>query len=202
MSLFQNIYFSFIFLADDSYNKRIFLFEKLTVFGKLLVTFGPLAFILNLINAWFLTNREFVSGFICVVIINAIFGMLQHKKMRTFRWEIFLQKTSIMLLCVIAIYILLSIIGNFTGDSFVAEGFQIFIQVSTLFYPVSKAIKSIHILSGGEYPSEFIMKKFYNFKKDGDVQEFFKTTKSDSYMEVTNFNPTDNSQNTNTDEHK
>ncbi|RKS00405.1 hypothetical protein [Flavobacterium sp. 102] len=180
MNFIKDLYFSLIFLADNTYNKKPFLIEKLIAFGKLIVTFGPIAFVLDTINIWFLNNHEFVSGFIVAVIFNAVFGLAKHNKLKTHSWGEFMKETSLMLTCVIAIYILLSVLNNFAGDSVVSEVFQIMIQVSTLFYPISKCIKSIHILSNGEYPSEFIMKKFYNFKKDGDVQEFFKTGRESS----------------------
>ncbi len=198
MSPIKNLYYSFIFLADNAYNKRPFLIEKLIAFGKLLATFGPIAYILSIVNAWFLNNHEFVSGFIVCVTFNAIFGLWKHNKLGTHSWGEFIKETSMMLTCVMAIYILLSVLNNFAGDSTVSEIFEILIQISTLFYPISKCIKSIHILSNGEYPSEFIMKKFYNFKKDGDVQEFFRTTKQNEYYqpteEETNIKP-DNDEN-------
>lgn len=85
-----------------------------------------------------------------------------------------------MLMVVIVVYILLSIVGKFAGDSIVSECFQILVQVMTLFYPASKALKSIFVLSDEDYPPKWIMKKVYNFEEDGDLGDLFKTTKNES----------------------
>lgn len=173
-----------VFIADQKYNKNPYLMEKLLTVGKLVATFGPVAYILNLIHFWFANNKEFVSGFLVIVFLNAIVGLMKHHKTNTFNWMTFLKKTSLMLMVVIVVYILLSIVGKFAGDSFVSEAFQILVQVMTLFYPASKALKSIFVLSDEDYPPKWIMKKVYNFEEDGDLGDLFKTTKN----EAENFN--------------
>ena len=44
----------------------------------------------------------------------------------------------------------------------------------TLFFPASKGIKSIFIISNGEYPPKWMMKKVYNYENDGDLNELFR----------------------------
>jgi hypothetical protein len=66
----------------------------------------------------------------------------------------------------------------------VAEGFRVTIQISTLLYPTSKALKNLYIISNKEFPPGFIMEKLYKFEQTGDVAELYKTT----YNEITDEN--------------
>lgn len=179
LAYIKDIYYSLIFLADQKYNRNPFLMEKLLTIGKLLSTFAPVAFILNLIHLWFSNNKEFVSGFLVIVFLNAFVGLLKHHKTNTFNWSTFFKKTSLMLLVVSVVYVLLSIVGKFAGDSIVSEGFQILVQVMTLFYPASKALKSIFVLSDGDYPPKWIMNKVYNFEEKGNIKDLFDTDKNE-----------------------
>lgn len=183
MNILKDLYFSVLFLADDKFNKNPFLIEKAIAFIKVIAALSPIAFLLNIIHLWFQNNKDFVAGFLVVVLINAYVGMKKHKKTKTFNWEIFLKKTSEMLFVVIVIYILLSIIGNFTGDNMISDAFQILIQVMTLFYPGAKAIKNVHILTNGDYPPKWLMDKMYNFENEGDLQDLFNVKKKDDNYE-------------------
>lgn len=174
MNFIKNIYYSIIFIADSTY-KNIFSPDKIWAVSKVIMTFAPIAFLLDTINLWFITNKQFIAGFLVVVLFNAWYGIKRHRKLGDFKWEIFLKKTREMLTLVISVYILLSILAKFAGDNAIAETFQVLIQVMTLFFPISKAIKSIHFLSGGEYPPLWMMKRFYGFEKDGNMKDLFDT---------------------------
>lgn len=177
MSIIKNLYYSFIFLADQRFKERTDYIEKFFVVIKLLAAFGPIAFLLETISMWFQNNKEFVTGFIIIVSLNAWLGIKKHRKLKTFNWETFYKKTSLMLMVVIVTYVLLSIIGKFAGDNIISEGFQILLQVTTLFYPASKGLKSIFVLSNGEYPPKWIMNRVYNFEEEGNLGELFKSNK-------------------------
>ena len=88
-----------------------------------------------------------------------------------------------MLMVVIVTYVLLSIVGKFAGDNMISEGFQILLQVTTLFYPASKGLKSVFVLSNGEYPPKWMMKRVYNFEEEGDLAELFKSKKTNDLIE-------------------
>lgn len=179
MKILEDLYFSLVFLADDKYNKNPFIIEKIIALIKIITAFAPVAFLLKTIHLWFENNKDFIAGFLVVVAINAYFGIKKHTKYKTFKWRIFFEKTGQMLTIVIAVYILLSIVGKFTGDNMISEGFEILVQVMTLFYPGSKAIKNIHLLSNGDYPPKWLMEKVYDFENEGDLQDLFKTTKKE-----------------------
>ena len=73
-------------------------------------------------------------------------------------------------------YTLLESLVLVVGTNMVAEGFRVAIQVSTLLYPTSKALKNLYILSNKEFPPAFIMEKLYKFEQTGDLAELYKTT--------------------------
>lgn len=183
MGILKNFYYSFIFLADQRFKERTDYIEKVFVVIKLLAAFGPIAFLLDTISMWFVNNKEFVTGFIVIVFINALLGIRKHRKLNTFNWVTFYKKTSLMLMVVIVTYVLLSIVGKFAGDNMISEGFQILLQVTTLFYPASKGLKSVFVLSNGEYPPKWMMKRVYNFEEEGDLAELFKSKKTTELIE-------------------
>lgn len=169
MKFLSSLFYSFVLIADN----RVSFLEKVVTYFKLLLAFGPIAYGLDLIGFWFNDNKKFVTFFIVIVIANAVLGLWKHKKMNQFDWEEFFAKTGKMLVVVIITYFLLSMIAGITGENFISEGFETSIQVMTLFYPASKGLKSIFVISNGEYPPKWIMKKVYNFEEDGDMSELF-----------------------------
>ena len=170
MKLFQSLFFSIIYIADD----RFSLFDKAFSYMKILLAFGPIAYLLELGGFWFVDNKKFVTYFLLIVIIQAGFGIWKHKILNQFRWEQFFIKTGKMLIIVIFTYYLLSMVAAISGDNIISEGFELSIQVMTLFFPASKGLKSIFVISNGEYPPKWIMKKVYNYEHDGDISELFK----------------------------
>ena len=93
MNFLKDIYYSLIFLADEKYNKSPFLMEKVMAMIKLLSTFGPIAYLLNVVDLWFISNKEFISGFLVIVMLNAWYGIKKHRKLKTFDWKVFFKKT-------------------------------------------------------------------------------------------------------------
>lgn len=78
-----------------------------------------------------------------------------------------------MLLVLVLVYAGLEMMLKVARENVVTEVFRIALQVSTLMYPVSKMGKSIFIITKGEYPPEWLMRKFYNFNKTGDLNNLF-----------------------------
>jgi hypothetical protein len=62
------------------------------------------------------------------------------------------------------------------GDNLAGEIFRILIQTTTLLYPTSKVLKNVFIITKGKYPPKFLMDRLYNFEKNGDLNDFFKTS--------------------------
>ncbi len=170
MKLIKSLFFSIIYIADD----RLSFLEKLPAYIKILLSFGPIAYILQLSGYWFVDNKEFVTYFLLIVIIQAGFGIWKHKRLNSFDFIKFFTKTSIMMIVIIFTYILLAMVVAIARENPISEGFEISLQVMTLFYPASKGVKSIFVISGGEYPPKWMMKKVYNYENDGDIAELFK----------------------------
>jgi len=175
LHIMKHLFYSLILVGDD----RFTLTERFVAWFKLLLAFSPVAYVLDMFNLWFVDNKKFVTLFILVLMVNAIVGMVKHSRENAFDWKEFFIKTSEMVVVVIVVYFLLNALGSVAGENIISDGFEKMIQVSTIFYPSSKALKSIYILSKGKYPPKFIMEKLYNFEKDGDVSELLKKPKKD-----------------------
>lgn len=148
--------------------------EKLQYLLALMAAFGPVAYLLDILNVWFVDNKGFATGVFFCYLMNMAVGWWYHLKMKTFSWTEFFHKNGLMLLALIVIYALLEILRSVLGQNIGAEAFKIVIQVATLIWPISKACKNIYILTDGQHPPKFIMEKLYNFEKTGDVSELFK----------------------------
>ncbi len=167
-TFFAGIFYKFIYLAED----RVSIWSKIDVWFKMIMASAPIVFLSDLAGAWFEDNKQFATFVAATIILNAAVGMRRHSKNKTFRWETFFKKTGLMIFSVIVSYALLEMLIATAGDNYVTNGFKVLIQVATLFYPASKALKSIFILTNGEYPPKWLMQKVYNFEADGNLSEF------------------------------
>jgi hypothetical protein len=137
------------------------------------------AFIFGLLNAWYMGNTEFTYAVLIIVFINMVFGGYMHFIKGRFKWETFLKKTMVMVLVIGVSYAVLEMIVSFAGSGAVIQGFRAAIQVATLLYPGAKILKHVFVLSKGEHPPKWIMKKLYNFQENGDLNQFLNTDKKD-----------------------
>lgn len=167
--MLKKIYYSTILIADEHPTWA----EKLQYLTKLLMTFAPIAYVLEGLNFWFVNNKQFASFVIICLVVNMLIGIKFHLKMKSFDWGEFLKKNSEMMIIVIVVYALLEMLRLTAGENFIGESFKILIQVTTLLYPVSKALKNVYILSNKQFPPAFIMEKIYNFEKNGDLNDLF-----------------------------
>lgn len=167
--MLRKIFYTIILFAYDRPSWQ----EKFWYTIKLIMTFGPIAFVLDSFNFWYKDNRQFFSFVIVALLINTIVGVIFHLKMRTFDWVEFFKKNGKMWSVLIITYILLEMLRLTAGDNLVGEGFKVLIQITTLLYPISKALKNIYIWSDNQFPPKFIMDKIYNFEKSGDLKELF-----------------------------
>lgn len=104
-------------------------------------------------------------------------------KKKTFSWLVLIVKTGAMILVTFVTYMILELILIVAGSNILTEGFRAALQVATLLYPASKILKNIFILSNGEYPPEWVMKKLHDFQKNGDLSEFLKQKKENKKEE-------------------
>lgn len=173
-AFFFKAYFTVALIFDDNLSTS----ERFGNFFKTFLAFGPIAFIFDKINVWFHSNEGFLYGVLVIIIVNMIFGGIVHNRKRDFDWKVMLDKTYKMNITLLLSYLTLEIIMSVAGESDIVTVFRITIQVTTLLYPGSKILKNIFIFSKGEYPPEWLMKKVYNFRENGDLSEFLKS-KSD-----------------------
>lgn len=150
--MFKKVYYSTILLAD---NHPTWI-EKLQYLIKLLMAFAPIAYALDGLNLWFTNNKQFASFVIVCLAVNMLVGIKYHLKMKSFDWKEFLKKNSEMMVIVIVVYALLEMLRLTAGDNIIGESFKVLIQITTLLYPVSKALKNIYILSNKQFPLSLI----------------------------------------------
>jgi len=101
-----------------------------------------------------------------------IMGGFMHHRKSSFHWQELLEKTMIMIVVVMISYLIMAIMFEVAGHNIIVDTFETTVQVATLLYPGSKILKNIFILSEGQHPPEWVMKKIYNFQKNGDLAEF------------------------------
>lgn len=158
------------FKVEDS-ESSIDLSEKFQYLFKLIMTFTPIAWILDTFNLWFADNKIFFQVLVYAIIANIVAGAKVHWDNNTFKMKTLLWKNIEMCIIILFTYPILEGINRLTGDNMAGNIFQWGIQIGTILYPGSKAIKNLHIWSNGKYPPKFIMDKIYNFEKDGNVKE-------------------------------
>lgn len=153
--------------------------EKINYFVDSAVKLTPIAYVLSLTSWWFGENKQF-GEFMCILLImNMGVGLVYHLKSGTFEFKEFIWKNIGMAAIVVCGYTVLDMLRYTAGDNIAGEMFRVLIQIITLLYPGSKILKNLYVLSNGHFPPEFIMKKLYNFEKNGDLNEFFNKKKED-----------------------
>lgn len=153
--------------------------DRIKYIWNAILHFVPIAVVLDLFSWWFKENHQF-GTFMCIsLIINLMIGAYTHKKSGTFCFKQFIFKNVELAFVVIVTYAMLEMLRYTAGNNLAGEIFRILIQVMTLLYPISKVLKNIFIISKGQYPPEFIMRKLYNFEKNGDLERLFSTKKDD-----------------------
>lgn len=153
--------------------------DRIKYVWNAILHFAPIAIVLDLFNWWFTENHQF-GTFMCIaLIINLIIGAYMHKKSGTFCFKQFIVKNAELAFTISVTYVMLEMLRYTAGDNLAGEIFKILVQVMTLLYPTSKVLKNIFIISKGKYPPEFIMRKLYNFEKNGDLEKLFSTKKDD-----------------------
>lgn len=157
--------------------------ERAEYFWKSIITFAPIAFLLDAFNLWFEQNQLFFTSVILFIFVNMILGGYMHYKKATFDWQELLKKTMTMIVVVMTSYLILELILEVAGHNLVVDVFRTTIQVATLLYPGSKILKNVFILSEGEHPPQWVMEKIYNFQQNGDLSAFLKTKEEEKAEE-------------------
>lgn len=113
----------------------------------------------------------FIGWWSLIMLFNALVGIVTHLKLKTFDWKEFLLNNAIMIILTIAVY--WSTIGLVeTANNAVTNSLTTALQVATLVYPISKIFKNAHILTNGVFPPEWIVRKLFDFDKNGNLKVF------------------------------
>lgn len=141
---------------------------------------APFAYILDFVDMWFKSNHQFFFFVMVALLGNMLIGAWRHHKAKSFDFTEFLTKNATMGFIIVITYVMLETLRYTAGENIAGETFRVLIQVMTLLYPVSKAVKNIFILSRGQYPPEFLMRRLYSFERNGDLADFFSSSKTDT----------------------
>lgn len=149
--------------------------DKLSYIFNVVLTFTPIAYLLNGLNIWFQNNQQFSTFVTICLIANMGVGVWFHIQAKSFSWEFFFKRNFIMWAVLIVAYGMLEMLRLTAGDNIIGDAFKILIQVSTLLYPISKVLKNLFLLSNKQFPPAFIMEKIYTFEKSGNLKDLFNT---------------------------
>jgi hypothetical protein len=183
------------FKIKDS-ETSIDLYDKIQYLAKLLMTFTPIVWVLDTLNLWIDNNQLFFKILVWTIVVNIVSGARVHKINGTFKFKTLLWKNIEMCFIILLTYPILEGINKLTGDNIAGNVFQWVIQISTILYPGSKAIKNIYIWSNGRYPPKWIIERIYNFEKTGNIDSIVKGIKVNKpidteFIEKHNFEPLD-----------
>lgn len=167
--VFRKIFARTMLLTDPC----VSVYDKLDYYVSIVIKLAPIAFILNIVSWWFSENEQFGQFMIVALFINMVVGVVFHFRNKTFSWPAFFKRNCFMIFAVSVVYIVLEMLRYTAGDNLVGELFKVTIQITTLLYPTSKVLKNIYIMSNGKHPPEWLMKRLYNFEKNGDLKAFF-----------------------------
>ena len=167
--MLRKIFYSLILSSYDGISLTV----KAQYIFKLILTFSPIAFILDSFGFWFDKNSMFFSFIIYTLIINMVVGGWYHVKLKSFEWKEFFIKNITMWVVIILAYPVLEFMRLLAGENIAGEIFKVTIQIATILYPASKILKNVYILSNKQYPPSFIMDKIYKFEKDGNIKDLF-----------------------------
>lgn len=141
------------------------------------IHFGPVAFLLSVCGWWFADNKQFGTFICAALIVNVFVGGIRHFKDGSFKWKLFIWRNLELAFVISVVYMMMEMLRYTVGNNIAGDAFKVLIQVMTLLYPISKVLKNIFILSKGKFPPEFLMKRIYDFEKNGDLKNLFSTDK-------------------------
>lgn len=165
----KKMFYSVILITSD---KPTFS-ERMGYWLKIIMCSAPVAAALEAVGWWYKDNSQFVSFVLVALLMNMGVGIAYHIKMNTFSWREFFKRNIAVFINVITVYILLEMLRLTAGSGFIGETFKVLIQITTLLYPTSKALKNIYVLNNKKFPPAFMMDRIYNFEKNGNIKDLF-----------------------------
>ena len=138
--------------------------DRLYYLGQVLLHSTPFMLLCSYLLSWRQAHQAFV---------NILIGAAYHLRYHSFSLRALLLKNAQMLSVIAAVYILLALLEVPLSQTTTGEVFENTLQLMTLLYPVSKAIKNIFVLTHGKYPPAWVIKALYNYEREGKLKEFF-----------------------------
>lgn len=158
-----------LFYFDDKIHLRDRVYYFFIAFFKSI----PLLMLYSYFSTWRGNNEFFFAGICFALFLNALVGGVYHFKTGTFDIKDFLVGNTMMIFVISVSYISLAILSIPLDESGIGKMFKMSVQLMTLFYPVSKIVKNVFVLTKGKYPPQFVMKALYNYEKEGKLKDFF-----------------------------
>lgn len=135
------------------------------------IKISPFAIVASYITGMVNDQALFLFWWSIVMLSNALVGIVTHLKLKTFDWKEFLLNNAIMIVLTLSVY--WSSIGLLeTANNAVTTSLTTSLQVATLVFPISKIFKNAHILTNGVFPPEWIVRKLFDFDKNGNLKVF------------------------------
>lgn len=158
-----------LFYFDDKIHLRDRVYYFFIAFFKSI----PLLMLYSYFSTWRGNNEFFFAGICFALFLNALVGGVYHFKTGTFNIKDFLMGNTMMIFVISVSYISLAILSIPLDESGIGKIFKMSVQLMTLFYPVSKIVKNVFVLTRGKYPPQFVMKALYNYEREGKLKDFF-----------------------------
>ena len=149
--------------------------DRLYYLGQVLLHSTPFMLLCSYLLSWRQAHQAFVMALGGALLLNILIGAAYHLRYHSFSLRALLLKNAQMLSVIAAVYILLALLEVPLSQTTTGEVFENTLQLMTLLYPVSKAIKNIFVLTHGKYPPAWVIKALYNYEREGKLKEFFNT---------------------------
>lgn len=153
--------------------------ERIGFFIESFFKLAPIAFIVNSAFNWHDEHQVFLKGLYVILFINAAFGVLTHRKLKTLDIGEFAKSTLITVVVVFGVYFSLDQMNNSIPDGLLSVGFSSSVQILTLLFPIAKIMRNSFILTNGKFPPEFLIQKLYNYERDGNIKSFLEILKKE-----------------------
>ena len=153
--------------------------ERIGFFIESFFKLAPIAFIVNSAFNWHNEHQVFLKGLYVILFINAVFGVLTHRKLKTLDIGEFAKSTLITVVVVFGVYFSLDQMNNSIPDGLLSVGFSSSVQILTLLFPIAKIMRNSFILTNGKFPPEFLIQKLYNYERDGNIKSFLEILKKE-----------------------
>lgn len=153
--------------------------ERIGFFIESFFKLAPIAFIVNSAFNWHNEHEAFLYGLYVILFINAVIGILTHRKLKTLDVGEFALSTLITIVVVFGVYFSLDQMNNSIPDGLLSVGFSSSVQILTLLFPIAKIMRNSFILTNGKFPPEFLIEKLYNYERDGNIKSFLEILKKE-----------------------